>query len=42
MKNIVILAAGPPKPNRNRHLEINPFNQPAVEEIKVYTKKLLS
>ena len=22
MKNIVILAAGPPKPNRNRHLEI--------------------
>lgn len=23
-------------------LEINPFNQPAVEEIKVYTKKLLS
>ena len=23
-------------------LEINPFNQPAVEEIKIYTKKLLS
>jgi len=23
MKNIVILAAGPPKPNRNRHLEIH-------------------
>ncbi len=30
MKNIVILAAGPPKINRNRHLEINPFNKSII------------
>ena len=30
--NLVILAAGPPKPNRNRHLEIYQ-NQPLISNI---------
>lgn len=32
MKNVVILAAGPPKVGRNRHLEVNPSNQTIIIE----------
>jgi hypothetical protein len=45
MKNIIILAAGPPKPNRERHTEINKNNNKIIiddiiEKCKINSTKL--